>query len=78
MEDGARNTMLDGEICGRENEEKLVEEESKWATLTADDKRNLVGLFALLIKVDKRVNPHFYKPVASGIVFPMQAGIVMA
>lgn len=29
--------------------------------LNPEDKRNLVGFFALLIKVDKRVNPHLYK-----------------
>jgi len=30
--------------------------------LPRDDKDRLVGFFALLIKVDRRVNPDFYKP----------------
>ncbi len=29
--------------------------------LSPEDRRNLVGFFALLIKVDKRINPHLYK-----------------
>jgi len=29
--------------------------------LTPEDECNLVGFFALLLKVDKRINPEFYK-----------------
>ncbi|MEQ1500417.1 MAG: hypothetical protein ABL917_03555 [Parcubacteria group bacterium] len=32
--------------------------------LSAQDKRNFVGFFELLFKVDKRLNPHLYKPKA--------------
>jgi hypothetical protein len=31
------------------------------AVLIPEDKYNLVEFFALLIKVDKRINPHLYK-----------------
>jgi len=41
-----------------QKQEKPKENQEK---LTPDDKRNLVGFFALLIKVDKRLNPHLYK-----------------
>lgn len=41
-----------------QKQEKLKENKGK---LTPDDKRNLVNAFALLIKVDKRINPHLYK-----------------
>lgn len=29
--------------------------------LSSQDKGNLVGFFELLIKVDKRINPHLYQ-----------------
>lgn len=32
--------------------------------MPAEDQRNLVGFFELLLKVDKRVNPHLYQPKA--------------
>jgi len=32
----------------------------KLNNLSPEDKRNLVGFFALLIKVDKRINPALY------------------
>lgn len=32
----------------------------KLRNLSPEDKRNLVGFFALLIKVDKRINPALY------------------
>ncbi len=41
-----------------QKQEKLKKNQEK---LTPEDKRNLVGFFALLIKVDKRINPHLYK-----------------
>lgn len=41
----------------KDNQEK----NPKLLDLIPDDKRNLVGFFALLIKVDKRVNPHLYQ-----------------
>lgn len=28
---------------------------------TDEEKRNVVGLFELLLKVDKRINPHIYE-----------------
>lgn len=37
------------------------ERSSKLLDLTPDDKRNLVGFFALLVKVDKRINPAIYQ-----------------
>jgi len=43
-------------------------QEAKIQTLSSIDaeaKHNLVGFFALLIKVDKRLNPHLYKRVKS-------------
>jgi hypothetical protein len=36
---------------------KIVE---KWTT---DECRRIVGFFALLLKVDRRVNPHLYEAV---------------
>ena len=30
-----------------------------------EDKNNLVGFFTLLLRVDKRINPHLYKPIKS-------------
>lgn len=33
----------------------------KFLDLDPEDKRNLVGFFALLMKVDKRVNKNLYK-----------------
>lgn len=40
----------------KENQEKS----SKLLDLTPEDRRNLVGFFALLIKVDKRISPALY------------------
>lgn len=45
----------------QDNNKENQEQSSKLLNLTADDKRNLVGLFALLIKIDKRTNPHIYQ-----------------
>ena len=36
-------------------------ESSKLLDLTPEDKRNFVGFFELLLKIDKRVNPDLYK-----------------
>lgn len=41
----------------KENQEKSL----KLLDLTPDDRRNLVGFFALLVRVDKRVNPALYQ-----------------
>lgn len=30
-------------------------------TLSEIERKNLLGFFALLLKVDKRINPHLYK-----------------
>jgi len=69
----------------KNNEDKGTSEElenrfknQSVSDLTAEEKRNLFGFFALALKVDRRNNPNFYKPVASGMVFPVQAGLVMA
>lgn len=43
--------------CNKENQS----ESPKLLDLDLDAKSNLVGFFALLLKVDKRVNPHLYK-----------------
>jgi hypothetical protein len=45
--------------------------------LGIDDKRNLVGFFALLIKVDKRVNPHLYSPMTSARKAFLQARLLV-
>lgn len=42
---------------GKENQS----ESPKLLDLSPDAKSNLVGFFVLLLKVDKRVNPHLYK-----------------
>lgn len=41
----------------QENNEKKSNELEK---LSPEERRNLVGFFALLLKVDKRVNPSLY------------------
>lgn len=41
-----------------EREEKQSKQKLQ---LTQEEKDNLVGFFALLIKVDKRINPELYK-----------------
>lgn len=46
----------------QENSKEKQEENPKMLDLSPEDKRNLVGFFALLIKVDKRVNPALYQP----------------
>lgn len=33
----------------------------KLQNLSLEERRNFVGFFELLLKVDKRVNPHLYK-----------------
>lgn len=35
------------------------------ATLDTDSKRNLLGFFDLLLKIDRRVNPNLYKENAN-------------
>jgi hypothetical protein len=42
-------------------EENQSETLSKVYELPAEDQRNFVGFFELLLKVDKRVNPHLYQ-----------------
>lgn len=37
---------------------KRINSISKW---TEEESRNIVGFFELLLKVDKRINPHLYK-----------------
>ncbi len=45
----------------QENEEKKQETSPKVLDMSPEDKRKLVGFFALLIKVDKRINPALYE-----------------
>jgi hypothetical protein len=42
-------------------EDSAEESIEKPILLTPEDKSQLVGFFALLIKVDKRINPHLYQ-----------------
>ena len=41
----------------QENDEEKLQ---KLRDLSPEERRNLVGFFALLLKVDKRVNPSLY------------------
>lgn len=45
----------------QDNSKEKQEESPKLLDLSPEDKRNLVGFFDLLIKVDKRINPAFYQ-----------------
>ena len=45
----------------QDNSKEKQEESPKLLDLSPEDKRNLVGFFDLLIKVDKRINPALYK-----------------
>lgn len=56
------NKLLDESIS--KNEELVGSSKDRKESLVIlrpEDKYNLVGFFALLIKVDKRINPNFYK-----------------
>lgn len=44
----------------QENDREKPEKTTKLLDLSPEDKRNLVGFFELLLKVDKRVNPALY------------------
>ena len=46
----------------QDDNKETQEKSPKLLDLLPEDKRNLVGFFALLIKVDKRVNPALYQP----------------
>jgi hypothetical protein len=45
----------------QDKEEEKQETLPKLLDLSPEDKRKLVGFFALLIKVDKRTNPALYE-----------------
>ena len=45
----------------QDNSKEKQEESPKLLDLSPEDKRNLVGFFDLLIKVDKRINPALYQ-----------------
>lgn len=45
----------------QDNNKKNKMESLKLLDLTLADKRNLVSFFALLIRVDKRINPALYQ-----------------
>ena len=51
---------LRGFLFNRESMEQNKEKQSDWG-LDDEAQRNLLGLFSLLLEVDKRVNPHLYK-----------------
>jgi hypothetical protein len=44
-----------------EADRKQPHTEYRLEQLPVEEQRSVVGFFALLIKVDKRVNPHLYK-----------------
>jgi len=41
--------------------QKLIQADWSVKDLAEMDRKNLLGFFALLLKVDRRVNPHLYK-----------------
>jgi len=45
----------------QDNSEENQDKSTELLNLTPEDRRNLVGFFALLIKVDKRINPTSYE-----------------
>lgn len=45
----------------QDNSKEKQEESPELLDLLPEDKRNLVGFFDLLIKVDKRINPTLYQ-----------------
>lgn len=45
----------------QDNSKEKQEESPELLDLSPEDRRNLVGFFALLIKVDKRTNPALYQ-----------------
>ncbi|MFA5080036.1 MAG: hypothetical protein WC472_00205 [Candidatus Paceibacterota bacterium] len=44
-----------------ENEDKKQNNKEREGNKDWEARQDLVGLFSLLLKVDKRVNPHLYK-----------------
>jgi hypothetical protein len=44
-----------------EDKKEQLQKGGKLDNLSAEENRNFVGFFELLLKVDKRVNPHLYK-----------------
>lgn len=46
-----------------QNNEMPKPQQDGWTlnTISEEEKRNLLGFFELLIKVDKRINSHLYK-----------------
>jgi len=47
------------EKVGEENQENTINP----LNLSPEDRRNLINFFALLMKIDKRINPHLYKSI---------------
>lgn len=45
----------------QDNNKETQDESPKLLDLNPEDKRNLIGFFALLVKVDKRINPALYQ-----------------
>jgi len=45
----------------QDNNKENQEKSPQLLDLNHEDKQNLVGFFALLIKVDKRINPALYQ-----------------
>ena len=48
-------------------EPKRLQQDIRIKDLPTEDRRNLVGFFELLIKVDKRLNPDIYSAQAAAI-----------
>lgn len=46
----------------QETSKEQLQKNFKVKNLSPEDRRNFVGYFELLIKVDKRVNPALYQP----------------
>ena len=44
-----------------QDKEEQLHKVGKLQNLSPEERRNFVGFFELLLKVDKRVNPHLYK-----------------
>jgi len=44
----------------KENNEKEIKTDWSLKELSETERNNLLGFFALLLKVDRRINPHLY------------------
>lgn len=46
-----------------ENNEKEIKTDWSLKELSETERNNLLGFFALLLKVDRRINPHLYENI---------------